>query len=60
MYDMAQNNAKTKFTEVLLTTFISQVIARKFIPRKLQIYGKKLIWQMFTLWLIKLNLFSSF
>ena len=30
MYDMAENNAKTK-----------QVIARKFIPRKLQKYPKK-------------------
>ena len=43
MYDMAENNAKTKFTEVLLTAFISQVLARKFIPRKLQNYGKKLL-----------------
>ena len=40
MYDMAENNGKTKFTEVL-TAFISQVTARKFIPRKLQNYAKK-------------------
>ena len=41
MYTMAENNAKTKFTEVSLTTFISYVIARKFFPRKLQNYTKK-------------------
>ena len=55
---MAENNAKTNFTEVLLTAFISYVTARKFIPAKLQNYAKNLLWQVFTLWLIKsLNLF---
>ena len=43
MYDMTENNAKTKFTEVLLTAFISYVTARKFISTKLQNYAKNLL-----------------
>ena len=41
MFDMAENNAKTKFAEVLLTVFIFLVIAKKFIHKKLQNYAKK-------------------